>query len=1135
MKQLFTLPYVRVRFLAALTLGLYLTGSSELQAQTINATQTDMIFVDPNGNGKADPGDQIRYKVTIQNTAGPAGTNVQLNAVPDPRTSLAGNFRSSPLAVPDMYDVTGNVGLIVSAALGLKANDFDDNLGGATTTGAAVTDQGGSIMLNTDGSFMYSPPPGFTGTDTYTYTLNDITLVAGAPTTDAAVVTFNVTNLIWFIDNASVAATSDGRVTSPFKTIADFNAGSAAAAAVIYIEHNAVPGNYTGSGIILQNGERLFGEGHTGTAAPGENLSSVLPFALAPNSKPLPNIDGTRPVITTGAGDGVTLAMDNTLRGFNVGAASDFGIENTLATSVGNLIVSEVDINNTTGGGFKALNGSGASTSAVFGSISSNGNTNGISLTNFVGTFTAAGGTITNPTSAGVLIMNGTVTFSYGGAITTNSGLAVNIDNHDSGNATFSGNITSTGMGIVVQNSGGGTKTFSGANHNLNTGANTAVNLANNAGAIIDFTGGDLDITTTTGTGFTATVGGTVTVTGGSNTITKSGNGAALNIANVNAGAGAITFNSINVTGGTGTAVSITMSTGTKNLGDVDVARSGGAGGTGILAASAGTLNTTDGTINSGPLVAIDIDIAVLGVVLTSVSANGAANGIDVSNTTGSFTINGTGTTDGTGGTIQNITNRGASFVTATNITLKNIIFTNANTANGGGTCNAGTLTGCNGALYMSAVTTLVLTNMDVNTTAQEGLNGINVTTMTLSNSSFTNCGDAQFEGCVRIQNLQGTCSISNSTFVDPADRGVEIINTAAATPLTLTVTGSTFSDNFDNADGEQGLFVQTAAGTNTATVSNSCSFLRIRTDGVFMGITGGTLNANVVDCTFNRDTKRAMNGVYMSPDISGTMNINVNRNNFTTAGGYAVLIQGNGTATYNGRVNNNTIVGPNSCGLCVLGLGTNASCNCFGDGVQVRSLASASGTVEVISNNISGIDDTGRGISIESQVDGHVNAQISSNTISIAGDAFDAIDLLATTPSGFTPTICARVNNNTTTISGVGPQTFTCHFRVRAGGAGSSVNLVTPGATSAQVWDMNANTPLSTTATSNGNPVVFQSATGGGTVTFGACPALPPGHPTALINSTNPWKKYPLLKIEKTGIASIGTDQSTDFSGLNK
>jgi hypothetical protein len=36
-----------------------------------------------------------------------------------------------------------------------------------------TTAQGGQIMVNADGSFTYTPPTGFTGTDTFSYTITD--------------------------------------------------------------------------------------------------------------------------------------------------------------------------------------------------------------------------------------------------------------------------------------------------------------------------------------------------------------------------------------------------------------------------------------------------------------------------------------------------------------------------------------------------------------------------------------------------------------------------------------------------------------------------------------------------------------------------------------------------------------------------------------------------------------------------------------------------------------------------------------------------------------------------------------------------------------------------------------------------
>ena len=1099
MKQSYTRFPILVRLGLMLLICIGGLATPLMQAQVIVPTQTDVIIIDNGTAGQAEPGDRIRYNVTIQNTGGASGNNTQLNVVPDPRTTFVpGSFKSSPLAVPDAYACTGNVGINISAALGVKANDFDDDLTAATVTaGTFTTTQGGSIMLSADGSFMYSPPPGFTGTDTYTYTLNDATpLAAPCPTTDASVITFTVSNLIWFIDNSSVAATSDGRLTSPFKTLADFNAGSAAAGSVIYIENTGT--NYTG-GIVLQDGERLFGEGHTGAA----NLSGVLPFALAANSKTLPNINGTRPVITNAAGDGVLMAMNNTLRGFDVGACSGFAMNNTAMNSVGTLTISEVSINNTTGGGFDASNG-GALT-VTFPSVSTNGGTYGIDLNNCTGTFTVSGGTITNPTTAGVYIKDGTVTFSSSGAISTNAGFAVDIDNHDSNNITFSGNITSTGMGIQVQNCGGGTITFSGASKSLSTGANTAVNLVTNGGATLTFSGGGLVISTTTGKGFSATGSGTVNVTGTGNNITKSGNGLAFEMNMVNAGLSAITFDFVDVTGGTGTAISIINSSSPKNLGDVDVARSGG--GTAILADGAGTLNITDGTINSGNQVAIDINNTVLGIVLTSVSANGAGYGIDVTSTTGSFTINGTSTTNGSGGTIQNIANRGVNFVSASNITLKNITFTNANTvdAGGAGTCDALTNTACNGALYFSTVTTIVLNNVDVNGTAEQGLNANNISNLTVEGCSFTNCGNnEQFEGCMKIRELTGTCLFNNSTFTFASDETVEIINAVTNGALNLTVTNCTFSDNFDKTFGEKGLHVTTSNTTTNSLTVDNCFFRRLKSQGVRASATAGTFNVNVTDTEFNKDTKKFMSGVEIIPAGTSTMDINVNRNTMTLAGGSAILVQGNNSSVFQARINLNMITGPNSCSDCIMGGDPETpGCNCFGDGIVVWATNSASGKAEVSNNTIAGIDVNGRGIYANARDAANLNINLLSNNVTVAGDSWYCIDITSGSSGvGETATVCANVASNTVSISGTGPQTFFAHFRARSTASGTTVNLQGPGTTLATMWDMKGNMPP-TTAMSP--PSLNSGAAAGGAVNFNQAACTTITHPTAMVNPVLP------------------------------
>lgn len=78
---------------------------------------------------------------------------------------------ASPAAVADKYAAAQNTVLTVDAP-GVLANDSDAD--GDTLTAALVVGPAhGSLSLNPDGSFVYTPASGFFGTDTFTYLASD--------------------------------------------------------------------------------------------------------------------------------------------------------------------------------------------------------------------------------------------------------------------------------------------------------------------------------------------------------------------------------------------------------------------------------------------------------------------------------------------------------------------------------------------------------------------------------------------------------------------------------------------------------------------------------------------------------------------------------------------------------------------------------------------------------------------------------------------------------------------------------------------------------------------------------------------------------------------------------------------------
>jgi len=163
-------------------------------APNITATLND-AFVDNNASGRADPGSTVTYTAVVSNTGNADATGVQFNETIDPNTTfVAGSLKISPLAFDDAYNVTGST--LNVAAPGVLGNDtinsasvssYGVNGNEQTTIGNSTpTAQAGSISLNADGSFTYTPANSFTGTDTFKY------ILANAAGNSTATVTFTV-------------------------------------------------------------------------------------------------------------------------------------------------------------------------------------------------------------------------------------------------------------------------------------------------------------------------------------------------------------------------------------------------------------------------------------------------------------------------------------------------------------------------------------------------------------------------------------------------------------------------------------------------------------------------------------------------------------------------------------------------------------------------------------------------------------------------------------------------------------------------------------------------------------------------------------------------------------------------------
>ena len=137
---------------------------------TLNADGT--FTYDPNGqfeslnNGDTDS-DSFSYTVSDGNGGTDTATvNIAINGV----TDQAGNV--APDVVDENYSVHAGEVLTVAAAAGLLANDTDAD-GDSLNVQSIEAPANGTLNIATDGSFTYTPDPGFVGTEELTYTVSD--------------------------------------------------------------------------------------------------------------------------------------------------------------------------------------------------------------------------------------------------------------------------------------------------------------------------------------------------------------------------------------------------------------------------------------------------------------------------------------------------------------------------------------------------------------------------------------------------------------------------------------------------------------------------------------------------------------------------------------------------------------------------------------------------------------------------------------------------------------------------------------------------------------------------------------------------------------------------------------------------
>ena len=364
--------------------------------------------------------------------------------------------------------------------------------------------------------------------------------------------------------------------------------------------------------------------------------------------------------------------------------------------------------------------------------------------------------------------------------------------------------------------------------------------------------------------------GGTVTLSGA---ITDTAGGLGVSLTN-NGGA------TINLTGG------VVLSSGAQPA----FAATGG--GTVSVTGAANTIASTTGTA----LNIANTTIGAADVTFQQVSANGAASGIVLDNTgsVGNLNVTGTGTTAGSGGTIQNgtggdLTSNQCAAVSST----------------------AGT------GIFMRNTRDVSLRNMNLSNFSNFAVLGYDVTNLTMERFSVTGTNGSnagQDEDSVHFCNLLGSATISNSTINGGFENSLRVHNTSG-TLNRLTVSATTLATRTSSTDADDA-FLATAFNTATMNVTlNNVTVTTARGD-VFQYSLGDNSTGDLVvqNSAFSNNHPAVLGGGggvtvgagSSNTSLSTNFTYSIANNTFRDAlGNGLTMFLGNGTST--GTITGNT------------------------------------------------------------------------------------------------------------------------------------------------------------------------------------------------------------------------------------
>lgn len=295
-----------------------------------------------------------------------------------------------PVVAGESYRAAGNTELAAGGAaptgtaaatspLSLLANDSDVDGPSplSTVTGSFPTAAGGTVDVASDGAFVYLPPVGFTGSDSFGYQVTDgAVVVPGTALVEVAAV-------VWYVDNQA-APGGDGRSTQPFDTLLEAQTASVPGETIFVFAGDGTTAGQN-AGFSLDAGQQLVGQG----------VDLVVDFGAGPTvlvaAAAAPAITGPAAGVTAAGVGGVAV------RGLRIVAPGGDGIS---LFGVAGSTIEQVSIESPADAGVDSL--AGSSLSFLGGGVS--GGVVGLRLTAPSGVHEIAGAALTGAAGDAVFV-----------------------------------------------------------------------------------------------------------------------------------------------------------------------------------------------------------------------------------------------------------------------------------------------------------------------------------------------------------------------------------------------------------------------------------------------------------------------------------------------------------------------------------------------------------------------------------------------------------------------------------------------------------------------------------------------------------------------------------------------------------